>query len=286
MAETPPWETLRSLPQAGGEGNLFAAATRLEMLEAGWARVRANAGCAGSDGVTIERFAERAGQRLLGLMTRLRDGSYRPRPLRVFDIPKADGDRRRLAVPAVVDRVAQTAVAMTLMPIVEPELDAASFAYRPGRSVQQAVRVIDQHRKAGFTQVVEGDIERYFDRVPQGLLLGKLETLLAGRPGAAALVDLIGLWLEAAGVDLETPGVGIPQGSPLSPLLSNLYLDAVDEAFAAERRELRFVRYGDDFVILTKKPEAAAAALERMRRLLAEHGLGPRACPRSLLGIS
>lgn len=274
MAEIPPWETLRSLPQAGGEGNLFAAATRLEMLETAWARVRGNAGCAGSDGVTIERFAERSAQRLLGLMTRLRDGSYRPRPLRVFDIPKPDGDQRRLAVPAVVDRVAQTAVAMTLMPIVEPELDEASFAYRPGRSVQQAVRTIDQHRKAGFTQVVEGDIERYFDRVPQGLLMGKLETLLAGRPGAAALLDLIGLWLEAAAVDLDTPGVGIPQGSPLSPLLSNLYLDAVDEAFARARRDLRFVRYGDDFVILTKRPEAAAAALEQMRRLLAEHGLG------------
>lgn len=274
MSENPPWETLRSLPQAGGEGNLFAAATRLAMLEAAWARVRANAGCAGSDGVTIERFAERSAQRLLGLMSRLRDGSYRPRPLRVFDIPKPDGDQRRLAVPAVVDRIAQTAVAMALMPIVEPELDEASFAYRPGRSVQQAVRVIDQHRKAGFTQVVEGDIERYFDRVPQGLLLGKLETLLAGRPGAAPLLDLIGLWLEAAAVDLDTPGVGIPQGSPLSPLLSNLYLDAVDEVFAAARRDLRFVRYGDDFVILTRRPEAAADALEQMRRLLAEHGLG------------
>lgn len=274
MAENPPWETLRSLPQAGDEGNLFAAATRLEMLERAWARVRANAGCAGADGVTIERFAERAAQRLLGLMTRLRDGSYRPRPLRVFDIPKADGEQRRLAVPAVADRVAQTAVAMTLTPIVEPELDEASFAYRPGRSVQHAVRAIDQHRKAGFTQVVEGDIERYFDRVPQGPLLAKLEALLAGRPGAAALVDLIGLWLEAAAVDLDTPGVGIPQGSPLSPLLSNLYLDAVDEAFAAARRNLRFVRYGDDFVILTRRPEAAAAALEEMRRLLAGHGLG------------
>lgn len=163
--ETPPWEDLRNLPQAGGEGNLFAAATRLERLEAAWARVRENAGCAGSDGVTIERFADRAAQRLLGLASRLRDGSYRPKPLRLFDIPKADGDTRRLAVPAVADRIAQTAVAMTLMPIVEAELDEASFAYRPGRSVKQAVQAIDQHRKAGFTHVVEGKVYRKLDLI-------------------------------------------------------------------------------------------------------------------------
>ena len=272
--ETPPWDDPGSLPHAGGESNLFAAATRLDVLEAAWGRVRANAGCAGSDGVTVERFAERAAQRLVGLATRLRDGSYRPKPLRLFDIPKPDGDRRRLAVPAIVDRIAQTAVATTLQPVVEPELDEASFAYRPGRSVRQAVQAIDRHRKAGFTEVVEGDIERYFDRVPHASLMGKLEALLAGRPGTDLLLDLVGLWLEAAGLDFDTPGVGIPQGSPLSPLLSNLYLDAVDEAFAAERRALRLVRYGDDFVILTRHEAHAEEALERMRRLLAEHGLG------------
>ncbi|MEQ8817872.1 MAG: CRISPR-associated endonuclease Cas1 [Thalassobaculum sp.] len=269
----PPWDTPESLPVPGSQVNLFETATRLETLERAWRKVADNAGCAGSDGVTVERFGERAGQRLLGLMRRLRDGSYEPLELRLFDIPKPDGSQRRLAVPAVVDRIAQTAVTQTLTPIVEPELDDASYAYRPGRSVKQAVQAIARYRQDGFTHVVEGDIERYFDRVPHATLLEKLEILLSGHRGGDLLLDLIALWLEASGHDLDTPGIGIPQGSPLSPLLSNLYLDSVDEAFAEGRRALRLVRYGDDFVILCRREQAAETALANMRTLLAEHGL-------------
>ena len=114
---------------------------------------------------------------------------------------------------------------------------------------------------------------RYFDRVPHATLMAKLSALLTGRPGEDLLLDLIGLWLEAAGLDLDTPGDGIPQGSPLSPMLSNLYLDAVDDELVAHRRSLRFVRYGDDFVILTRQAANAETALERIRTLLRDHGL-------------
>lgn len=271
--ESPPWDDRSSVPPAPPQVNLFEQATRLETLQAAWEKVASNAGCAGSDGVTVERFAERAAQRLLGLMRRLRDGSYAPLALRLFDIPKPDGGHRRLAVPAVADRIAQTAVARTLGPLIEPELDDASYAYRPGRSVRQAVQAIARCRQQGLSWVAEGDIERYFDRVPHALLLEKLEHLLAGCRGGDLLLDLIGLWLEAAGHDLDTPGLGIPQGSPLSPLLSNLYLDTVDEAFARAGRGLRLIRYGDDFVILSRREKSAEAALGRMRALLAAHGL-------------
>lgn len=271
--DSPPWDAPKSLPAPALRVNLFEAATRLDALQDAWRRVVDNAGCAGSDGVTVERYAARAEQRLLGLMRRLRDGSYQPQALRLFDIPKPDGGHRRLAVPAVADRIAQTAIARVLTPIVEPELDDASFAYRPGRSVKQAVQAIDRCRQDGFVHVVEGDIERYFDRVPHDALLGKLETLLSGHAGGGPLLELIALWLEAAGQDLDTPGLGIPQGSPLSPLLSNLYLDSVDEAFARDRRGVRLIRYGDDFVILCRREAATGAALQRMRTLLAEHGL-------------
>lgn len=214
---SPPWDSLGTLPKARQKINLFQQAIKLETLERAWQRVRANRGCAGSDGVTVERFELRGPQRLLGLAQKLADGRYRPKALRLFEIPKADGEVRRLAVPAVVDRIAHTAVASVLGPVIEPELDEASFAYRPGRSVRKAVLAIKRHREAGFNHVVEGDIERYFDRVPHEKLLDKLDALISPLAGGAALLDLVALWLEAAGVDQGTPGFGVPQGSPLSP---------------------------------------------------------------------
>lgn len=260
--------------KAGGGGNLFEAATRLDRLEEAWARVRGNAGCAGADGVTVGMFEQRAAPRLLGLQKRLRDGSYRPQPLRLFEIPKPDGTMRRLAVPAVIDRIAQTAITLALTPLIEPVLEEVSFAYRPGRSVRQAVETIVRYRDQGFAWVVEGDIERYFDRIPHEPLMRKVEEVLAATAGGEPVVDLIGLWLEAGSISLDSPGVGIAQGSPLSPLLSNLYLDAVDEGFVAQHARLRLIRFADDFVILAREEAKAAQALERMRELLASHGLG------------
>ncbi len=256
------------------EGNLFEVATRLDRLEAAWERVRANAGCAGADGVTVAMFAQRAAPRLLGLQRRLRDGTYRPLGLRLFEIPKPDGGCRRLAVPAVIDRVAQTALAMVLNAVIDPELEEVSFAYRRGRSVAQAVATIRRYREQGFGWVLEGDIEQYFDKIAHEALLMRLEGVLAGRPGYEQVIDLIALWLEAGALSLDSPGVGIAQGSPLSPLLSNLYLDAVDEHFVRLHAKLRLVRFADDFVILAREQAKAAEALEAMRGLLAEHGLG------------
>jgi CRISPR-associated protein Cas1 len=239
-----------------------------------WAKVRANAGCAGADGMTIGHFEARSAVRLMTLQRQLREGTYEPQRLRLFEIPKPDGTVRRLAVPAVVDRVAQTAVAQTLTPLIDPDLEEVSFAYRPGRSVQQAVNTIRRYREQGFKWVVEGDIERYFDRISHERLLARLEQVLAGWAGGNLLTDLITLWLEAGALDLDSPALGIAQGSPLSPLLSNLYLDTVDEHFVALHSTLRLVRFADDFVVLAREQAKAAQALEAMRRLLAEHGLG------------
>lgn len=256
------------------EANLFEQVTRLDQLENAWDRVRTNAGCSGTDGMTVEMFGQRAGVRLLGLQRQLREGTYRPQRLRLFDIPKPDGSMRRLAVPAVLDRIAQTAVAQALTPLIDPSLEDVSFAYRRGRSVRQAVQTIRRYREQGFEWVVEGDIERYFDRIPHQPLLEKVEQRLLGAAGADAVVDLISLWLEAGSMSLDNSGVGIPQGSPLSPLLSNLYLDTIDEYFVASHAQLRLVRFADDFVILTRGQEKAVQALEEMRRLLDAHGLG------------
>ena len=252
-------------PAAPSDRNaaLFAEACTLARLDEAWDRVRANGGAAGGDGETIARFLARAPARLLALRHALIHGRYSPGPVRRVDIPKPDGDTRPLSIPCVVDRVAQTAVAITLMPVLDAEMADDSFAYRPGRSVQQAVARVVQYRDQGFRWVVDGDIERFFERVPHDLMRDRLERSI----GAGPMTELIALWLEAA----EPSGRGLPQGAPHSPLLANLYLDAVDEAIA--RRGVRLVRFADDFVLLCRDEGRARTALDRIARLLAEHGL-------------
>ena len=204
---------------------LYEQATRLESLERAWLRVLRNAGAAGADGLTVAEFARAAPVRLISLHRSLRDGSYRPGPLRRVAIPKPAGGERVLLIPGIADRIVQTAVAEALVPVLEPGFEDDSFAYRPGRSVAQAVERVRRLRADGYQWVIDGDIERYFDRVPHDPLLGLLETHLDD----PALLDLIAQWLEQASA--ETGGsFGLPQGSPLSPLLSNLYLDQLDDA--------------------------------------------------------
>lgn len=257
------------------ESDLFFAMTEPCALDAAWDKVRSNAGCAGGDGETIESFRLRAPRRLLLLSTALRNGSYRPRPLRVVEIPKRSGGKRPLAIPAVEDRIAQTACAQILTPLLDPIFSEASFAYRPGRSVEQAVRAVSRWRDNGYVHVVEADIVRCFERIPLDRLLERLMAALQSRTGAERLVDLVALWLEHASTILQTPGVGLAQGSPLSPLLANLHLDHLDDAL--EQRRVKLVRFADDFVLLCKTEGLAHAMLEETAAVLEAQGLELRA---------
>jgi CRISPR-associated protein Cas1 len=250
-------------PPRFAPGGLFDRATRHDALWTAWERVRANNGAAGGDGMTVARFGQAAHGRLSRLSHDLRNGRYRPGPVRRVMIPKADGGSRPLDIPPVADRIAQAAVAQILTPLLDPEFEDASFAYRPGRSVMQAVARVAKHRREGFRWVVDGDIVRDFERIPHDRLLARLERSVED----AALVDLIGTWLEHH----SHAGRGLPQGSPLSPLLANLHLDDVDGAIAG--RGLRLVRFADDFLILCRDEALAEGAKQRMAALLAEHGL-------------
>lgn len=241
--------------------------TRLDQLEAAWERVRENQGGAGGDGVGLVEFEVDLPTRLVRLQLGLRAGTYRPGPVRRVDIPKGDGDTRLLCIPSVVDRVAQTAVTMVLTPLLDGEMADASFAYRPGRSVQMAVARVAAHRRAGYGWVVDGDIERFFDRVPHERLLSRLERSVADQQ----VLDLVALWLDAIGMAGGLPGLGLPQGSPLSPLLANLYLDDVDDQI--QGRGVRLVRFADDFLLMCREEVAATKAQARMAKLLADHGL-------------
>jgi len=254
-----------------GKDHLLDSVTRLATLDQAWEKVRANGGCAGGDGMTIAAFQGAAGRRIAKLSAELRAGSYLPGALRTVEIPKRKGGTRRLTIPSVRDRIVHTALAQVLTPVLEPMFEDASFAYRPGRSVRQAVQAIGRWRDAGYWHVIEADIVTYFDAIPHDALLTRLETALGDRDGAAEIVDLVARWLEHQGLQTGRPGHGVAQGSPLSPLLANLYLDAFDEQI--EGKGVRLVRFADDFVVLCKRRKTAEAALEEVTDLLAEHGL-------------
>jgi CRISP-associated protein Cas1 len=242
-----------TLAAIAGQGSLLAA----------WGRVLANRGAHGGDGIGLEAFGAQLEEELRQLAAELLGGAYLPGRLRLVPIPKRSGGRRMLRIPPIRDRVAQTAVAMALGPALDAEMEPSSYAYRPGRSVAQAVRRVAALRAQGHEWVAESDIDDFFDNIPHERLLTRLRPHLRD----PALEQLIALWLEAWGED----GRGLPQGGPLSPLLANFYLDRVDEAIAT--RGVRLVRYADDFVLLCRSAETAERALARMRALLAEEGL-------------
>ena len=239
-------------------------------LAAAWARVRANGGAAGVDGVSIERFAARSEAYLAELSTALREGSYRPQPVRRVEIAKGDGGRRPLGIPAVKDRIAQTAVKLVIEPIFEAMFRPQSYGFRPKRSCHDALREVDGLLAAGLTYVVDADLEGYFDSIPHERLLG----LLAERISDGRVLDLLQGWLGQdvlQGLERWTPVAGTPQGAVISPLLANIYLHPLDVWM--EQHGFRMVRYADDFVVLCESREQAHAALALLRQWVAENGL-------------
>lgn len=228
-----------------------------------WERVRSNGGGPGGDGVRIEQFAKRAPHHLAKLGKSVRENTYLPGPAKRVRIPKKSGGFRELSIPTVADRIIQSAASQWLSRQFDSEMEDSSFGYRPGRSVQMAVERVVSLRRQGYVWVVDGDIERFFDNVPHDLLLDRLASFEVEQ----RLIDLIGLWLEHLG----TMGRGLPQGSPISPVLSNLYLDEIDERI--ESHGVRLVRFADDFLLLCKKERTARKALLRMGALLEAHGL-------------
>lgn len=251
--------------------NLWHQVCSIAALDRAWEKVRSNAGCSGGDGITISQFQPRAARQLITLATALEGGGYRPSPLRQIDIPKKKGGTRRLLIPSIIDRIVHTSIASALNPILEPQFEEGSFAYRPGRSVQQAVQAIDRFRKAGYWYVIEADIVGFFDQIRHENLMHKLEQALGDHEGAEELVDCLAHWMEHLAEHTGVSGKGVAQGSPVSPILANLYLDSLDEAL--DKKGVRIVRFADDFVVLCKKRDTAEEALKLATDVLAEHGL-------------
>lgn len=246
-------------------GDLLTSLVNRDNLLNAWERVRDNQGCAGVDGVTISRFQASLPRNLSILAQELTNGSYRPLPLLKILVDKGNGEARALSIPIVRDRVAQAAALNVLEPIIEAELEHCSFAYRKGRSWRQAVFKVREYYEQGYRWVLDADIDAFFDSVPHQRLLTRVQQVVAD-PGAQRLVHL---WVRAevwdgAGVYCLTSG--IPQGSGVSPLLANLYLDELDEELLA--RGLRLVRYADDFVVLCRSREKAEHAVHLTQAIL------------------
>lgn len=245
---------------------VYAPAT----LSAAWTRVRANGGAAGVDGVSIERFEARSDVYLAELATALREGSYRSQPVKRVDIPKGDGRTRPLGIPAVKDRIVQTAVKLVIEPIFEAGFCPASYGFRPGRGCHDALREVDRLLKEGFAFVVDADLEGYFDSIPHERLMERVEERISdGR-----ILNLLRDWLGQdvlRGMGRWTPTAGTPQGAVISPLLANIYLHPLDVHMAAHG--YRLVRYADDFVVLCNNREMADAALAEIRHWVTQNGL-------------
>lgn len=234
-------------------------------LYAAFERVRDNAGCRGVDGVTVGEFHENLETELDQIQDRLIRRRYHPFPLLQFQVPKNPEKMRTLCVPTVRDRVVQTATDLVTREIFEREFEDCSYAFREGRSVKDAVHRIDKLRRQGFRWVVDADIEGFFDNIDHGRLIARLGRL----PLEPYVLSLFERWIRAEIYDgnrIFSLTRGIPQGSVVSPMLANLFLDELDENLALFGQAL--VRYADDFLVLCKNPADASQALELTDYLL------------------
>jgi len=242
----------------------------LPTLRAAFARVKANRGAPGVDHVTVAMFDQRRDANLAGLSAALRDGTYRPQPIRRVWIPKGPRERRPLGIPTVRDRVVQTALRLVLEPIFDATFAPHSYGFRPQRSTKQALRRVVTLLQAGYRYVVDADLQAYFDSIPHGPLRDRMQSKVSDR-GVLALLDAFLQQPIFEGLQQWTVEDGTPQGAVISPLLANVYLDPLDHVVAAAGFEM--VRYADDFVILCRSAEDAQQALTLVQRWTEAAGL-------------
>jgi RNA-directed DNA polymerase len=256
--------------QGGKWFSLIDKVYRPATLQAAWAKVKANRGAAGVDGQSVAAFTAHAERYLGELAQQLKEGHYRPQPVKRVEIPKGPKQTRPLGIPAVKDRIVQTAAKMVIEPIFEAMFLDTSYGFRPRRSAKDALREVDALIKAGYTHVVDADLQSYFDSIPHD----RLRARVAERISDGRVLDLVDQWLGQAilaGLERWTATSGSPQGAVLSPLLANCYLHPLDVQMVAAG--FRMVRYADDFVVLCRTAEEAQAALHEVQTWVAANGL-------------
>lgn len=242
--------------------NLLDLILRKDNLNKAYKQVKSNKGAGGIDGMEVDELLPYLREKQASLIQEIRTGKYKPNPVRRVEIPKeTKGEVRRLGVPTVVDRVIQQAITQELTPMYEERFSDNSFGFRPKRGAHDALKQCQKNVNDGYVYVVDMDLEKFFDTVCQSKLIEVLSrTIKDGR-----LISLIHKYLNAGvmakGI-FERTEVGMPQGGPLSPLLSNVMLNELDKEL--ERRGHRFVRYADDCMIFCKSRKSAERTLENI----------------------
>ena len=233
-----------------------------ENLNKAYKQVKSNKGSGGIDGMQVDELLPYLRENQMDLIQEIRDGKYKPNPVRRVEIPKeTKGEIRKLGVPTVVDRMVQQAITQELTPTYEEQFSEYSFGFRPKRGAHDALRQCQENVNDGYVYVVDMDLEKFFDTVCQSKLIEVLSrTIKDGR-----VISLIHKYLNAGVIAngmFEHTETGMPQGGPLSPLLSNVMLNELDKEL--ERRGHRFVRYADDCMIFCKSRKSAERTLENI----------------------
>ena len=231
-------------------------------LNKAYQKVKSNKGAGGVDGMSVDELLTFLKENREQLIQQLKDGKYKPNPVRRVEIPKeTKGEIRKLGVPTVVDRVFQQAITQVLSPIYEKQFSDNSYGFRPKRGAHDALKQCQQNVNDGYVYVVDMDLEKFFDTVCQSKLIEILSrTIKDGR-----VISLIHKYLNAGVINrgvFEKTDIGMPQGGPLSPLLSNIMLNELDKEL--ERRGHRFVRYADDCMVFCKSRKSAVRTLENI----------------------
>lgn len=236
-------------------------------LNAAYKQVKRNKGMGGVDKMQVESLKDYLVQNKDGLLTSLLQGNYRPNPVRRVEIPKDNGQKRQLGIPTVVDRTVQQAIAQILTPLYEPQFSEHSYGFRPKRNAHQALQKCRGYITEGYGYSIDLDLEKFFDKVNHS----KLIEVLSRTVKDARVVSLIHKYLNAGvqvGGSFKASDKGVPQGGPLSPLLSNIMLNELDKEL--ECRGHKFVRYADDLIILCRSKRSAGRVMESIIRFIEE----------------
>lgn len=236
----------------------------MDALRRAWQQVRRSGKSPGSDQVTPEQFEANLNIELNRLRQHLMNGSYVPTPVRRYYIKKASGKERPISIWAIRDRVVQRVVADYLTPIFETMFLDCSYGFRPGRSVEDAVKEVIRYRDRDHRWVLDTDIQDCFGSIDLKLLMDQVETIVPG----AYVTEMIGKWLKTPVESQPGKIAGVSQGGVISPLLANLYLHRFDQMMVAALPQSKLVRFADDFVVLSRTDTEASWSMDVARRSL------------------